>query len=409
MSANWAERERDTNRLVRAIADHLFERDQLAPENLYGLAKLTWITSSYEGDNPAYITSTKIPALGEALGVRFGNQSLPDVARNCRDITGSDQIEQLILRHTGFTNFYKAYRNSVRGWIDENHDDLIVLFREAYRASDRESRLGVVNRVGRMPGIPKANHPEQLMRAEYFVTPVLFSLDSDVGFPLINGNEWVRNVLAALNVTGASLMDQFVAMSEMIGQSGIVDAADLDQVGRAMGNRAVDFIRTPTKTPTKALLGKKETNLEKELPLKDESDVEVIMNSGSKLQRRKHNALTNAFRDALGEYALVEGATPECMFDVLVKNYDGSGNDLLVEAKSSTESANLRMAIGQLYHYWYSLGNDLDDTHLAVLLPHKPSEVDMGFLRAMGVGLMWVENEALQTSDEWLAHLARER
>ena len=60
MSANWAERERDTNRLVRAIAKYFFENDQVAPEKLYALGKLTWITRSYEGDNPAYIASTKL-------------------------------------------------------------------------------------------------------------------------------------------------------------------------------------------------------------------------------------------------------------------------------------------------------------------------------------------------------------
>ena len=52
MSANWAERERDTNRLGRAIAKYLFENDQVATEKLYALGKLTWITKSYEGEQP---------------------------------------------------------------------------------------------------------------------------------------------------------------------------------------------------------------------------------------------------------------------------------------------------------------------------------------------------------------------
>lgn len=406
MSVNWAERERDTNRLVRTVAKYLFEHDQVAPENLYGLGKLTWITNSYEGDNPAYIASTKIPALGEALGIDFGNRSLPEVARLCSQTMNSPGVEQLVLRHTGFTNFYKAYRNSVRGWVDDNFEHLVELYGRSYRASGPEDRRQLIDRLAGMQGIPKANHPEQLMRSEYYVTPILFSLDPDVRFPLINGNEWVQNVLAALDVTGSSLADQFLAMTAMIGHSGIQDAADLDQVGRAMGKRTIDFVHTHTKPPTKALLGKKETRSEKTLPLKDEADIQIIQKAGSRTQRRIHNELTNALQGALGDYTLVEGAGAECMFDVLVKNYDGRGNDLLIEAKSSTESANIRMAVGQLYHYWFGLGNDVDEAHIAVLIPEKPSDDVIRFLRQMNIGSFWFQNGQLVTNDDWLEHLA---
>ena len=140
-----------------------------------------------------------------------------------------------------------------------------------------------------MSGIPKANHPEVLMRSEYYVTPVLFSLDPKLHLPLINGNEWVQNVLAALDVTDSSLEDQFLAMTRMLGHSGIEDAADLDQVGRAMGKGTIDFVRTETKPPTKALLRRKETRSEKSLQLKDEADIQIIQKAGRQTQRRKHN------------------------------------------------------------------------------------------------------------------------
>ena len=406
MSANWAERERDTNRLVRAIAKYLFENDKVVPEKLYALGKLTWITKSYEGDNPSYIASTKIPALGEALGVEVGRCALPEVARMCSRAMNSSDVEQLILRHTGFTNFYSAYRNSVRGWVEDNFETLADLYGRAYRASGLDDRRQIMTTLTDMSGIPKANHPEVLMRSEYYVTPVLFSLDPKLHLPLINGNEWVQNVLAALDVTDSSLEDQFRAMTRMLGHSGIEDAADLDQVGRAMGKRAIDFVRTETKPPTKALLRRKETRSEKPLQLKDEADIQIIQKGGHQTQRRKHNELTNALQNALGDYTLVEGVSADCMFDVLVKSYDEDGNDLLIEAKNSAESANIRMAIGQLYHYWFGLGNDVKETHVAVLVPDKPSDDVIRFLRQMEIGLFWFQSGQLVTNDDWLVHLA---
>ncbi|PSJ17497.1 hypothetical protein [Nitrosomonas supralitoralis] len=408
MSINWAERERDTNRLVRVVARHVFNTNSTSPENVFGLAKLAWITNSYEGDNPAYIESTKIPALGNALSINFAGHSLDEVAQQCVAITGSTEIGGLVRRHTGFTNFYGAYRNSVRGWIEEHHKELEQLFFAAFQATSIGDRRKLIARLECLPGIPKANHPEQLMKAEYFVTPALFSLDPDVCFPLINGNEWVQNVLVSLNVVGSSLSNQFAAMSGMIGESGISDAADLDQVGRAMGRDAVDFVRTSTRAPTKRLLARKDTKTVTQLSLKDESDVDVISRSGKRVHRRLHNQLTNAFLDVMEDYLLIEGDSEDCMFDVLVKNYDGEKNDLLVETKSTTNSANIRMAVGQLYHYWYVIGGDVDEAHLAILLPSMPESRDRLFLSAMGIGVLWFECGKLVTSDDWLAHLANE-
>ena len=173
-----------------------------------------------------------------------------------------------------------------------------------------------------------------------------------------------------------------------------------------MGKGTIDFVRTETKPPTKALLRRKETRSEKSLQLKDEADIQIIQNAGRQTQRRKHNELTNALQRALGNYTLVEGVNADCMFDVLVKSYDGRGNDLLIEAKNSAESANVRMAVGQLYHYWFGLGNDVEETHMAVLVPDKPSDDIIQFLHTMKIGLFWFQSGQLVTNDDWLVHLA---
>ena len=56
----------------------------------------------------------------------------------------SPDVEQLILRHTGFTNFYSAYRNSVRGWVEDNFETLADLYGRAYSASGLDDRRQLV-------------------------------------------------------------------------------------------------------------------------------------------------------------------------------------------------------------------------------------------------------------------------
>lgn len=93
------------------------------------------------------------------------------------------------------------------------------------------------------------------------------------------------------------------------------------------------------------------------------------------------------------------------MFDVLVTSYDKAKNDLLVEVKSSIESAHVRMAVGQIFHYSFVL-KDNKDPHLAILLPHQPSAEIVSFLQSRRIGLLWFENHKLCTEDSWLACIA---
>ena len=108
-----------------------------------------------------------------------------------------------------------------------------------------------------------------------------------------------------------------------------------------------------------------------ELPLKDEADVESLQQARLVVNKRRHNTLTNRLKCQLLHYTLQEGRDKAARFDVLVKDYDGKGSDLLVEVKSSSEAAHVRMAIGQLFAYWFHLSGKAKP-HLAVLLPSEP-------------------------------------
>lgn len=396
MSVNWASRQRNTNYLARKISGYIFEQPEVTPAQLYGLSKLSWITNSYEGGNASYIRSTKIPALEDIFARDYKSLSLEEVSQDVAQILNDSSVAKMVQEHTGFTNFYKAYRNSSLSWVDDNFHTLLPMYKSAYDAKSNSDRKRLIQAIQKIPGIPKANHAEQLMKPEYFLTPTFFMLDREIKFPLINGNDGVKNLLKALEVQGNDLLKQYTSMVKLYSTGGIEDAADLDQIGSDLP----DFIETERKKAKKGLLKTKEAKNKSKLPLKDEEDVEVIRKAGIITQRKIHNQLTNMIRTSLSNYTLLEGRDKSCMFDVLVQKYNKE-QDLIIEVKSSLEKPNVRMAVGQLFDYWYSL-KGYEEPHIAILLPEAPDSECIKFLEWMDIGLMWFKKKQLCTSTDWL-------
>lgn len=401
MVSTWTERERDTNRLARALAKYVFAQASVSPKQLYGLSKLAWITNSYEGENPAYIRSTKIPAIGDVLGVDFTDATLESVAAEVEQITSTSEgsVSQLIMKHSGFTNFYKAYRNSVAFWVEDNFQKLLPMYRSAFQAQSRSERRALVEQIMTLDPIPIGNDGEKSMRPEFFLTPAFFVLDSDIKFPLINGNKNVRALLKKLNVSSASLVEQFDALYNLYGQGGIVDAADVDSLGEDLP----EFIGSDTETATMGIPRTTQNLQDDELPFKDESDVTSVKQSGTVRHRRIHNQLTNRLLQCLeGRFLLREGRSDECMFDVMVKEFDGE-SDLLIEVKSSLDQGQLRMAVGQLYDYWFRLKGVEVDEYLAILLPEEPNTEQKALLEWLDIGVLWFDGEGeLASGSDWL-------
>jgi hypothetical protein len=204
--------------------------------------------------------------------------------------------------------------------------------------------------------------------------------------------------LTKLGVEGTDLASQYKAMVALYGQRGVEDAADLDKLGQDLP----DFLDSPGRNATKKLLQRRSEN-ERDLSLKDESDYASAREATTMVHRKIHNRLTNALHDCLGQrLTLIEGIN-DCKFDVMVKRYDGQ-DDLLIEAKSSAELPHLRMAVGQLFNYWFQLHPDRDP-HLAVLIPTQPSESAIRFLEWMDVGMLWFQGKTLKTCTDWLTCL----
>lgn len=401
MSESWANRERNTNRLVRAVTEYLFNRQDVTPNQLYGLCKLTWLTRNHEYLGTSYIKSTKLPALGEIFGRDFSRTTLTTVADEIASMSGVKEIKPLVLRATGFTNLYNAYRQSAKQWIHENSNQLIPLLRLAFSVQHDQERREVYRRMAKLPGVPRPNGNGGALPAQNLLTPVVFSLDSAIRCPLINGNVGITKLLAKLDGTRAPLEKQFTILVNLYGKAGVRDAADLDQVS----GDPESLIELLCNESYKQLLETKPTK-GKNLPLKDEQDVLAVYEARSVLGRRLHNVLTNKIKERLASYTLYEGVKQSAMFDVLVKNFDHAGTDLIIEIKNSLERSHLRMAIGQLYDYRFCAKTSAA-VKLAILLPRRPGDDAIELLQSLHIGLLWLDGGLLVTQDEWLATLTR--
>jgi hypothetical protein len=337
MSENWAERQRRTNQLVRIAADYVFNQKTVLPQHLYGLCKLTWITDGHNVDNLTYIESTKIPALGFIFQKDFSDKTIVEVAEEISNILDQPDVNKLIISHTGFSNIRGVFRNSSLEWIQGNFQKLLPLFREALQLSSDNQGLELIKKISGLSRIPNPKK-NQKMNSENLITPVFFALDGRIRFPIINGSKGVKNLLKKLKVAGTSLENQYSEMIKLYGTGGIDDAADLDQIG----NDITDFVGIAGKNPTKKLLESKPDTGGTELPLKDESDLVSLQEARTVTSKRLHNGLTNKLKSYLTNYTLLEGRDDRAMFDVIVKNYDDENNDLLIEVKSSLESAHIK-------------------------------------------------------------------
>ena len=400
MSEYWAERQRRTNQLIRIIANHLFESPPVTPIQIYGICKLIWITANHSGAEASYIRSTKIPALSDIFSQDYSRFSLQEIASELAGVLNAPEAESLILSDTGFTNFYNAYRNTAREWIVQNLDEISPLFKSAVRLKSDDEGSQLAFAIDRLPSIAKANHDDKPMPAQYLLTPAFFALDQRLRFPLINGNSGVTNLLRVLDVKNQPLISQYHALIGLYGHGGINDAADLDQAGHDLPH----FLTIQGAPPTRQLLQEQETE-GNELPLKDESDIQSLLEARTVTGKRVHNSLTNKLKSILHHYTLLEGCANRARYDVMVQNYNQGKNNLMIEVKSSIEIAHIRMAIGQLYSYWHHIYKEKYTPHLAILLPGEPDDEIKALLSWQQIGLLWIEQDGLCTCTDWLQHL----
>jgi len=392
MSQTWKRRQRATRALVSSIADSLLSKGNVSSDQLYGLCKLTWITADFQGNDAGYIASTKLPALKHIFGDEIPRGDLSTAATIVAQQLGERNVAKLVRGHTGITNFRNAYRNTSHIWLEENRIIVIEIIRRARRLKSDAEGAKLAAMIDGLPGIARTiGDVKSLRKAAGLLTPVVFALDPRFRFPMINGNPGVRKLLKQAGVSGSGLIEQHDMMVAMLGRRGIKDAGDLDLYGQKL---------LEIQTGSSAVLTKK---LEQgsSLKVKDDRDVEVIAKARTIERKRLHNRMTNSFRDLYKEaYTLTEGNKGAAMYDVEVEAFNGKDR-LLIEAKSSTDEADVRMAIGQLFAYSYHLKRSDDDCQ-AVLLPQRPNQTIMGLIDSLEMGLMWFEDDSVVTETKWL-------
>ena len=384
----WGNRELRTSKLVRLCTEYLLN-NKIDGTSIYGLCMLTWITKSNDPSNGTYIRSTKLPALSYIFKLDFLEMPYEEVGEEIAELTGKKlrEIEELIYNGTGYTNFYNAFRNSSKSWIEKYTDKIEPLIKKGYNLkSDREAE-SIILEIAQLPEIPKGNNAKGKMAPESLLTPLFFSLDKRLRFPLINRKEGVTKLLKQLGVNNLRLIDQFRAITDVIGKGDIQTSIDFDRLGGELPY----FVRIDGEKPKRKKLKQKS---EKELGLKDEEDLIVLKKALTTKARRLHNHMTNLLINKLMEYDLHEGNAKENMFDVLVKNINDKHSDLLIEVKSSSKTADVRMAVGQLMDYSRQLDN-YDNTYLAVFLPEKPIQHVIDFLKYHDFNLLWIEEEEI--------------
>ncbi len=95
---------------------------------------------------------------------------------------------------------------------------------------------------------------------------------------------------------------------------------------------------------------------------------------------------------AFNHLKIDQGDQQNCRFDALIRNYDGAGRDLLIEAKPDPTRGSMRIAIGQLLDYRRFLPNQAG-TDLAVLTISCPTQEYLELLEELQVSAIWFASE----------------
>lgn len=202
------------------------------------------------------------------------------------------------------------------------------------------------------------------------------------GIARIPGYKWVQ---PAADIPGAQEeLEQLQASEQLMSQ--VPDVNLLSSTARAgRPKRKRSIVGEPLRPKPPA---------PRHLDIKDEKDLAVLSVARTLQMQRLHNAMTNALLYTVGgRKAVFEGNRQEAMFDALILDYKGPKKDLLIEVKSSTNIADVRLAIGQLLDYRRFV-NRPDATDLAVLLPEEPDAHVCELLRTCDILLLWFEDKA---------------
>lgn len=380
----WLARERRTGKLVRACYVRRLQGKTPTADQLHALCRLTWITKGADdiADNTHSVVT---PALSTLLNLDLASSDPNSLGTELRAEGIPEDICQPASGGVGFVNFYAAFRNTSRDWIAQNKQTIWAVFQAVAEATTDDEVRHAYAQVEALPPLPRRNAGD--MPCFNLLTPVLACLDRRERSPIINSREDVKRRLARLGLSNATLVEQYVGLKGLIGQAGIDGAFALDTASEEAIEKALK----------KAGGGKPRPKLAptagKPLAERHDDDLEYLRSTDLVAMRKRHNRMTNALRTICEKLRLVveEGSEQTCLFDALVRAYQGTERHLLIEVKTETSPPFCRMAVGQLLDYRRHLP-DAAAIDLAVLLPEKPPKEAADFFGYVGVSVLWLNS-----------------
>jgi hypothetical protein len=391
--ARWYVTEKNTAALVNAVLS-IREAITLNGDDLWNLVRLCWTTQRpNRPKNAPELTHWKIykaPALGN-LVFKKQIKIYSDLNSTIDAVRFPKKVAMAARQRTGYVGFRNVWRNSSLKWC-RNHAPvlrrMIAAMLELTREDDKQ-RLAIAAELDQLPYISSprgkpTKHPAG------FLTALLACLDPQGRFPMINGKEQVQDLLKCLSVGNADLTLQVKGMMNLIGHFGLSDsfmvdvlADEIAKLGSKLGKLRGEAIKDDEGSS---------------LPYYDEAEREAVIKSESRTYRVRHDKMTNRLKQLFKWLELKRGKAANCRYDVLFKNYDADGRDLLVEVKPDPDKGSLRIAIGQLFDYRRFLPRQAA-TDLAVLTISQPPTKYIDLLTELQIAAIWFITDSLKKLD----------
>jgi hypothetical protein len=384
----WYQTEKNTSVLLKAILSSRV-LDDVSGDDVWNLLRLTWITLSKGQPSRDHWKRLKVLALADLW--RQPVDVLSDLKTTVEAMRLPISVTEAAALPTGFVNFYNAWRKSSMEWCRVNRNKLISVIHEASNlAPNDQSRFDLSTHIEGLPRVPLPGRAGRELAPGIILTPLIACLDPSSRFPIINGRAGVRRLLSALYLANRSLDDQVKGMINLIGQFGLSDSFMIDVL--ATDIIAVVPMVTALPKRSKRPANGRSSPRGKSLPILDEDERQAVQKSATVLYRNRHNKMTNALKKLLKKHQLIEGIEEYCRYDVLIKKYDETNRDLLIEVKPDADKGSIRIAIGQLFDYRRFLPHRAG-TDLAILTMTRPQKTFLDLLFDLQISALWFDDE----------------
>lgn len=383
---DWYEGESNTARLVKAVvADQ--DIDKLSGVKLWNLFTLCWWTRA--DDNWKRI---KIPALSILYGVSIEVKSdLRSTVKSAGNLPPG--VAKLARQETGFVNFRSVWRQSSQAWCTQHALTLRKLLKRvvALTLNDDDERSLIAKDIAQLPKISSPSGA-RMCRPELLLTPFIMCLDPQSRFQVLNGRRAVADLLRSMKLQDSPLWEQVEGMLLLIGKYTITDAMMIDSLA------ASDELRDLAAQIALSENGKKPPSEGSNTPLRyyDDAERESTRKAATIVFRHLHNTMTKSLGEKLAGFSIQQGTSDNCRFDALIKNYNGNGRDLLIEAKPDPDRGSIRIAIGQLFDYKRFLTKP-EKTDLALLTIRPPAQAYLDLLNSMQINALWFTGDTCES------------